>query len=71
MAKKKEKVKEMALRVTLVKSPIGYTQRQKDTVRSLGLRRLNASVIHNDAPHIRGMIQAVSHLVKVEEVEKE
>jgi large subunit ribosomal protein L30 len=71
MAKKKATVKQKALRVTLVKSPIGYTQRQKDTVRSLGLRRMNATVIHNDAPHIRGMIQAVSHLVKVEEVEKE
>ena len=71
MAKKKEKVKEKVLRVTLVRSPIGYTQRQKDTVRSLGLRRMNASVIHNDVPHIRGMIQAVIHLVKVEEVEKE
>ena len=71
MAKKKEKVKEKALRVTLVKSPIGYNQRQKDTVRSLGLRRMHASVIHNDAPHIRGMIHAVRHLVVVEEVEKE
>jgi large subunit ribosomal protein L30 len=71
MAKKKETVKQKALRVTLVKSPIGYTQRQKDTVRSLGLRRMNATVIHNDVPHIRGMIQAVSHLVTVEEVEKE
>lgn len=71
MAKKKATVKQKALRVTLVKSPIGYTQRQKDTVRSLGLRRLHASVVHNDAPHIRGMIQAVRHLVTVEEVEKE
>jgi len=71
MAKKKTAIKQKALRVTLVKSPIGYTQRQKDTVRSLGLRKLNGSVIHNDVPHVRGMIQAVSHLVKVEEVEKE
>ncbi len=71
MAKKKATVKEKALRITLVKSPIGYSQRQKDTVRSLGLRRMNASVVHNDVPPIRGMIQAVRHLVKVEEIEKE
>lgn len=71
MAKKKEKVKQKALKVTLVKSPIGYNQRQKDTVRSLGLRRMHATVIHNDAPHIRGMIEAVKHLVVFEEIEKE
>jgi large subunit ribosomal protein L30 len=71
MAKKKATVKEKALRITLVKSPIGYTQRQKDTVRSLGLRRMNSTVVVRDVPQIRGMIQAVSHLVKVEEIDKE
>jgi large subunit ribosomal protein L30 len=71
MAKKKATVKEKALRITLVKSPIGYTQRQKDTVRALGLRRMNSSVVRNDIPQIRGMVQAISHLVKVEEIEKE
>ncbi|MBN1203216.1 MAG: 50S ribosomal protein L30 [Anaerolineae bacterium] len=57
------------LRVTLVKSPIGYTKRQKATVRGLGLRRMNSSAVHADTPSIRGMIDKVSHLVKVEEVE--
>ena len=57
------------LRVTLVKSPIGYTKRQKDTVKALGLRKMNASVVHDDTPTIRGMINKVSHLVRVEEAE--
>ena len=64
MAKKK---KEKVLRITLVKSPIGYTQRQKDTVRALGLRKMNQTVEHTDCPVIRGMVTKVSHLVQVEE----
>ena len=57
------------LHVTLVKSPIGYPQRQKATVRALGLRRMNSSVTHDDTPPIRGMINKISHLAKVEEIE--
>jgi len=57
------------LRITLVKSPIGYTQRQKATVRALGLRRLHDTVEQADSPQIRGMIGKVSHLVVVEEVQ--
>jgi large subunit ribosomal protein L30 len=60
---------EKKLRVTLVKSPIGYTKRQKGTVKALGLRKMHASVVHNDTPPVRGMINAVSHLVQVEEIE--
>lgn len=60
---------EKKLRVTLVKSPIGYNIRQKRTLRALGLKKLNASVLHNDTPPVRGMIFAISHLVKVEEVD--
>ncbi len=56
------------LRITLVKSPIGYSARQKGTVRALGLKRLNSTVEHQDAPAIRGMIAKISHLVQVEEV---
>jgi len=67
MAKKKQQ--EKRLRIKLVKSPIGYTQRQKDTVRSLGLNKLNQVVEQPDAPHIRGMLAKVEHLVSVEEVE--
>jgi large subunit ribosomal protein L30 len=62
-----KKSKEKILRITLVKSPIGYTQRQKDTVRALGLRRMNQTVEHGDTPVIRGMVAKVSHLVQVEE----
>ncbi len=59
-----------ALKVTLVKSVIGYTERQKRTVRALGLHRMNQSVLHADTPQIRGMIAKVVHLVNVEEVER-
>jgi large subunit ribosomal protein L30 len=60
---------EKKLRITLVRSPIGYTKRQKATVKSLGLRRMHSSVVQPDTPPIRGMIFKVSHLVKVEEIE--
>ena len=56
------------LRIKLVKSPIGYSQRQKGTVRALGLRRMNQSAVQEDNPVIRGMIFKVSHLVEVEEL---
>ena len=59
------------LRVTYVKSSIGYRQSQKDTVRSLGLRRLNKTVILEDTQGTRGMINAVKHLLRVEEIEGE
>ena len=62
-----KKAKGKALRVTLVKSPIGYNKRQKATVRALGLRRMNQTVEHNDSPEVRGMLNKVSHLIKVEE----
>ncbi len=57
------------LRITLVKSPIGYTKRQKNTVKALGLRKLNTVVLHDDTPPVRGMINKISHLVEVEEVD--
>ncbi|MDM8527219.1 50S ribosomal protein L30 [Anaerolineales bacterium HSG24] len=53
------------LKITLVKSAIGYSKRQKGTVRALGLRRLGQTVKHKDTPVIRGMITKVSHLVVV------
>ncbi len=54
------------LRITLVKSPIGYAQDQKDTVRMLGLRKMWATVEHADNPGIRGMVHKVRHLVRME-----
>jgi len=59
--------KKNTLKITLVKSPIGYTQRQKGTVKALGLKKLNQTVEHDDTPVIRGMINKISHLVQVEE----
>ena len=56
------------LRITLVKSSIGYAKNQKDTVRALGLRRMHHTVEQQDVPSIRGMIHKVEHLVSVEEV---
>ena len=58
------------LRITWVKSSIGYSQRQKGTVRALGLRRLGDVVEQTDTPVIRGMLDKVSHLVQVEELGK-
>lgn len=63
------KTTQKKLRITLVKSGIGYNQRQKDTLIALGLRRLKATVELPDTPQTRGMIHAVTHLVKVEPVE--
>lgn len=57
------------LRVTWQKSGIGYAEDQKRTLKALGLKRLNQSVIHNDNAAIRGMIIKVRHLVRVEEVD--
>jgi large subunit ribosomal protein L30 len=58
------------LRITWVKSSIGYSQRQKGTVRALGLRRLGDVVEQADTPVIRGMVNKVSHLVHIEEIGK-
>ena len=57
------------LKVTQVRSGIGRKQNQRDTLRSLGLKRINDVVVKEDRPEIRGMIFTVSHLVKVEEVD--
>lgn len=56
------------LEITYKKSAIGYKQNQKDTVRALGLRKLNQTVVQDDTPVIRGMVHKVSHLVSVKEV---
>jgi large subunit ribosomal protein L30 len=55
------------IRVTLVRSPIGYPEPQKRTVRALGLRRMHQTIEHVDTPALRGMITKVIHLVEVEE----
>ncbi len=55
------------LTVTLVKSIIGQKPKTRATVRSLGLRRMQQTVEHQDTPDVRGMLHKVAHLIKVEE----
>lgn len=55
------------IKVTQVKSTIDRPKRQKDTIKALGIKRMNQSVVHEATPQILGMVQKVSHLVKVEE----
>jgi len=55
------------LRVTLVRSPIGYTKDQRATAKALGLRRLHQTVEHKDNPAVRGMIRKIIHLVQIED----
>ncbi|MFD2615197.1 50S ribosomal protein L30 [Paenibacillus gansuensis] len=57
------------LQITLVRSLIGRPENQRATVNTLGLRKLNQTVIQNDNPAIRGMVNQVTHLVKVTEIE--
>ena len=59
------------LRITWRKSAIGYARPQRKTIRALGLRSLNGSVVKDDSPVVRGMIDKVRHLVQVEEVAEE
>ena len=67
MPKKKVEEKKKMLRITLVKSAIGYSERHKATVRALGLRKMHQSVVQEDTPTVRGMLSKVNHLVLVEE----
>ncbi|HEY2981881.1 MAG TPA: 50S ribosomal protein L30 [Anaerolineales bacterium] len=55
------------IRVTQVRSAIGYPKDQKATVRALGLHRLHETVEHQDSPALRGMLRKVIHLLKIEE----
>lgn len=57
------------LKITQIRSTIDRKEAQKRTIRALGLGKLHRSVVHNDTPEIRGMVRAVEHLVKVEQVD--
>ncbi len=61
--------KDPRLHITLIKSPIGYSYKQKRTLRALGLRRINQTVEQENTPVIRGMIAKISHLVTVEQAD--
>jgi large subunit ribosomal protein L30 len=67
-AKGRRKKKKTTLRIKWVKSSIGYSQQQKATVKSLGLKRLGDTVEWRDDPVTRGMVNKVRHLVEVEEL---
>ncbi|GIP24743.1 MULTISPECIES: 50S ribosomal protein L30 [Paenibacillus] len=58
------------LQITLVRSLIGRPENQRTTVKTLGLRKINQQVVHNDNPAIRGMVNQVSHLVSVQEIQE-
>ncbi|MBI4848111.1 MAG: 50S ribosomal protein L30 [Nitrospirae bacterium] len=60
-----------ALKVTLKRSLIGNPEKQRKIVHSLGLKKINQSVVHKDTPSIRGMIHKTSHLLEVREVVEE
>lgn len=59
----------MKLKITQVRSAINRIEKQKLTIRALGIRRLHHTVVHEDTPQIRGMIRVVHHLVTVEQVD--
>lgn len=54
------------IKVTLVKSPIDKTKRQKDTLKALGFRKVNQTVEHESTPQLEGMLRVVGHLVQIE-----
>jgi large subunit ribosomal protein L30 len=57
------------LKITQVRSGIGNKQNQRETLRTLGLKRVHDVVVKEDRPEIRGMVKTVTHLVSVEEVD--
>ncbi|MBI9046035.1 MAG: 50S ribosomal protein L30 [Anaerolineaceae bacterium] len=63
----KKKTAEKILRITLVKSPIGYSKKHKGTIRALGLKKINQTVEQKDGPVLQGMLRKINHLVKIEE----
>ena len=67
-AKGRRKKRETKLRIKWVKSSIGYSERQKATIKSLGFKRLGDTVVWKDDPVTRGMVTRVGHLVEVEEL---
>lgn len=67
----KVKPEEKLLKVKLVRSLVGRPRKQREVVKGLGLRKVSSEVIRKDCPEIRGMINKVSHLVKMEVVEKQ
>jgi large subunit ribosomal protein L30 len=65
VAQRKTAASNSALKLKLIKSPVGYSARQRATVQSLGLRRLHQVVVQPDSPVTRGMVEKVRHLVQI------
>ena len=59
---------EKKIKITQIKSAIGYRQRTKDTLKALGINKLNGSVIKSSTPAIQGMVTSINHLLRVEEI---
>jgi len=70
LKKQQRQVPKMAarLKVTQVKSGVGNSQRQRDSLRTLGLKRIGDIIVKDDSLVVRGLVRAVAHLVKVEEI---
>ena len=59
---------EKKIKITQIKSAIGYRQRTKDTLKALGIRKMNGFVIKENNSSVKGMIMSINHLLKVEEI---
>lgn len=57
-----------AIKITLVRGVVGCTERQRETIRTLGLRKIRQSVVREDSVTVRGAVKSVAHLIEVEEV---
>ena len=68
--KRVAKEPERYLKITLVRSLIGYNRSQREVAKGLGLRKLQSHVVRKETPEVRGMIRKISHVLKVEAVEK-
>jgi large subunit ribosomal protein L30 len=62
------KIGDGKLKITQLKSGIGGTARQRETLKTLGLRRIGATVVRDGRPEVRGMVRSIAHLIQVEEV---
>ncbi len=60
--------KNKKIKITLIKSPIGYKEKAKKTLEALGLKKINQSIEHNNNDSIKGMIKMIDYLLKVEEI---
>ena len=59
---------ENKIKITQIKSSIGYRKRAKDTLIALRIRKMHQSAIHDSSPAVKGMIKSIQHLVKVEKI---